>query len=273
MAAKTTKKRTAAKSRTPKRTKASVATGSAARPRAAASAKTASRKTTARPESTATRAATAGALDDPKALRALRQTDPVLARAIDAIGPFTLPRELRATKSVYGALAEAIVSQQLSGKAAATIYGRVCALFPGTRGGPQPEQILSASDALLRGAGLSGAKTRALRDLAEKSLAGEVPTLAQARRLSDDEVIARFSAVRGIGRWTAEMFLIFRLGRPDVLPVDDFGVRKGFALAYGHAELPKPRALAEHGERWAPWRTVASWYLWRVADRGGVDAP
>lgn len=215
---------------------------------------------------------TASALSDRAgpALTHLRRADPKLARAIDVIGEFTLGRDLREAKSVYAALAEAIVSQQLSGKAAATIYGRVCALFPGGRGGPRPEQILAASDAALRGAGLSGAKTRALRDLAEKSLAGEIPTLAKARKLDDEALVERLTAVRGIGRWTVEMFLIFRLGRPDVLPVDDYGVRKGFALAFGLRELPKPRVLAAHGERWAPHRTVASWYLWRVADRGGL---
>jgi 3-methyladenine DNA glycosylase/8-oxoguanine DNA glycosylase len=202
------------------------------------------------------------------AVETLRVADPKLGRAIDVIGEFTLGRDLRAAKSVYAVLTESIISQQLSGKAAATIFGRVCALFPGARGGPKAEQILGASDAMLRGAGLSQAKTLALRDLAERSLAGEIPTLAAARRLSDEAIIERLVAVRGIGRWTAEMFLIFRLGRPDVLPVDDFGVRKGFALAFGLREQPKPRALAAYGERWAPYRTVASWYLWRTADRG-----
>ena len=206
---------------------------------------------------------------DPKeAVASLRSADPTLARAMDAVGPFALQGELRATTSVYAALAGSIVSQQLSGKAAATIYGRVCELFPGARKGPRPEQILSASDAMLRGAGLSQAKMRAMRDLAERSVAGEIPTLAAARRLSDDAIIERLTAVRGIGRWTAEMFLIFRLGRPDILPVDDFGVRKGFALAFGLPEQPKPKELAAYGERWAPFRTVASWYLWRTADRG-----
>lgn len=208
------------------------------------------------------------AFDPREALATLRAADPVLRRTIDSIGDLNLERELRAATSVYAALAESIVSQQLSGKAAATIYGRVCALFPGGRGGPKPAQVLAASDAALRGAGLSRAKALALRDLAERSLAGEIPTLAAARRLPDDAIIERLTAVRGIGRWTAEMFLIFRLGRPDVLPVDDLGVRKGFALAYGLAEHPTPRALAAHGERWAPFRTVASWYLWRRADRG-----
>ena len=206
--------------------------------------------------------------DTKEAIASLRSADPTLARAMDVIGEFALERELRAATSVYAALAESIVSQQLSGKAAATIYGRVCALFPGSRRGPKPEQILSASDAMLRGAGLSQAKTLALRDLAERSVAGAIPTLAAARRLSDDAIIERLTAVRGIGRWTAEMFLIFRLGRPDVLPVDDFGIRKGFALAFGLREQPKPKQLAAYGERWAPFRTVASWYLWRTADRG-----
>lgn len=213
-----------------------------------------------------------GSIDTRRALATLRAADPTLRRAIAVVGPFALDREQRAAKSVYAALVEAIISQQLSGRAAATIHGRVCALCPGGRGGPRPEQILATSDAALRGAGLSRAKMLALRDLAERSLAGQIPTLAQARRLSDDALIERLTAVRGVGRWTVEMFLIFRLGRPDVLPVDDYGVRKGFALAYGLRELPKPRALAEHGLRWAPWRTVASWYLWRVADRGGLEA-
>ena len=208
------------------------------------------------------------AVDVELALSTLRAADPTLRRTIDSIGPFALDREVRSAASVYAALAQSIVSQQLSGKAAATIYGRLCALFPGARGGPKPAQVLSASDEALRGAGLSRAKALALRDLAERSLAGEIPTLAAARRLPDDALIERLTAVRGIGRWTVEMFLIFRLGRPDILPVDDYGVRKGFALAWGLAEHPSPRALAAHGERWAPYRTVASWYLWRRADRG-----
>lgn len=213
---------------------------------------------------------TPAAIDARKARAHLRTADPTLARAVDAIGPFLLAREMRDTSSVYASLSKAIVSQQLSGQAAATIYGRLCALFPGSRGGPRPDHVLGASDAALRGAGLSGAKTLALRDLATRSVAGEIPTLAQARRLSDEELIERLTVVRGIGRWTVEMFLIFQLARPDVLPVDDFGVRKGFALAFGRKDLPKPRELAAYGERWAPHRTFASWYLWRVADRGGV---
>jgi 3-methyladenine DNA glycosylase/8-oxoguanine DNA glycosylase len=219
-------------------------------------------------KSPASRPRAARRSDADAALKTLRAADPTLRRTIDAIGEFALERELRAATSVYAALAESIVSQQLSGRAAATIYGRVCALFPRSRGGPKPAQILAASDEALRGAGLSRAKTLALRDLAQRSLAGEIPTLAAARRLPDDAIIERLTTVRGIGRWTAEMFLIFRLGRPDVLPVDDFGVRKGFALAFGLPEQPRPKELAAYGERWAPFRTVASWYLWRRADRG-----
>lgn len=219
----------------------------------------------------ASRASQALAFDADEALATLRAADPILRRTIDAIGELALDRELRAAKSVYAALAESIVSQQLSGKAAATIYGRLCALFPGAGSGPKPAQILAAPDAALRRAGISRAKALALRDLAERSLAGEIPTLAAARRLSDAAIIERLTEVRGIGRWTAEMFLIFRLGRPDVLPVDDLGVRKGFALAYGLAQNPTPRALAQHGEQWAPFRTVASWYLWRRADQGQAN--
>jgi methylated-DNA-[protein]-cysteine S-methyltransferase len=200
---------------------------------------------------------------DPRAAIAhLRAADPTLARLIDAVGPFRL--DLRKTASVFGALSEAIVYQQLSGKAAATIYGRVCALFP--RRKPTPEGILRLSDAKLRGAGLSRAKVLALRDLAKRTTRGEVPTLAQVRRMPDDAIVERLTAVRGIGRWTAEMLLIFRLGRPDVFPVDDFGVRKGFALTFGKRTLPAPKDLEKIGARWRPYRTVASWYLWRALD-------
>jgi methylated-DNA-[protein]-cysteine S-methyltransferase len=202
---------------------------------------------------------------DPKtAIRHLRASDPALARVIDAAPPFNLV--LQDAPNLFGALAEAIVYPQLTGKAAATIYGRVKALFPRVRRSPTPEQILAVSDAKLRGAGLSRAKTAALRDLARKASAGEIPTLAQARRMDDEAIVEALTAVRGIGRWTAEMLLIFRLGRPDVLPVGDYGVRKGFAIAYRKRELPAPKALAAWGERWKPYRTVASWYLWRATE-------
>ena len=201
---------------------------------------------------------------DPKrALAHLRAADPTLARVIERVGPFAL--ELKKTSTMFAMLSEAIVYQQLNGRAAATIYGRLCALFVDAHRGPQPKQILRASDAKLRGAGLSRAKLLALRDLARRSAAGEIPTLAEARDLDDETLVERLTAVRGIGRWTVEMLLIFRLARPDILPVDDFGIRKGFAVAYGKRALPKPRDLAKYGARWAPYRTVASWYLWQAS--------
>jgi methylated-DNA-[protein]-cysteine S-methyltransferase len=199
------------------------------------------------------------------ALAHLRDADPRLARVIDAVGPFGL--ELKRTASLFGALAEAIVHQQLNGRAAATIYGRVCALFPPTPGGPTPAQLLGASDAELRGAGLSRAKLAALRDLAARASADQIPTLAEARRLDDATLVERLSAVRGVGRWTVEMLLIFRLGRGDVLPIDDYGVRKGYAVAFRTRTLPTPAEVAKRGARWRPYRTVASWYLWRAAER------
>ncbi len=195
----------------------------------------------------------------------LRAADPMLARIIDAVGPCRL--ELKRTASLFGALAEAIVYQQLSGSAAATIHARVCALFPHPYGGLTADGIARATDAKLRGAGLSAAKLLSLRDLARRARAGEIPSLAEARTMEDAALIERLTAVRGIGRWTVEMLLIFRLGRPDVLPVDDYGVRKGFAVAARKRDLPAPKDLAKHGERWAPYRSVASWYLWRAAER------
>jgi len=191
----------------------------------------------------------------------LAAADKKLARLIKRVGPFRL--QLRDTHSTFGALAEAIVYQQLTGKAAATIYGRVKALYPRRR--IDPEGILATSDAQLRACGLSGNKLRSLKDLAAKTQSGVVPTLRRLRTMADDEIVERLTAVRGIGRWTVEMLLIFRLGRPDVLPVDDYGVRKGFAIAFG-GDVPAPRAVTARGERWRPYRTMASWYLWRAVD-------
>jgi 3-methyladenine DNA glycosylase/8-oxoguanine DNA glycosylase len=182
------------------------------------------------------------------------------------VGPCRLASEIRTTHSVFGALAEAIVYQQLTGKAAATIYGRVCALCP-SRPGLTAERVLKLTDTKLRGAGLSRAKTLALRDLARKTIDGTVPTLRAIRRLDDATIVERLTDVRGIGRWTAEMLLMFRLGRPDVLPVGDYGIRKGFAVVMRKRALPSPAALEAHGERWRPYRTVASWYLWRALER------
>jgi 3-methyladenine DNA glycosylase/8-oxoguanine DNA glycosylase len=204
---------------------------------------------------------TAATFDAGTARAHLVAADKKLARLMERVGPFRL--QLRDTHNTFGALAEAIVYQQLTGKAAATIYGRVKALYPRRRFGP--EGVLATSDAQLRACGLSGNKLLALKDLAAKTQSGVVPTLRRLRMMSDDEIVERLTAVRGIGRWTVEMLLIFRLARPDVLPVDDYGVRKGFAIAFGGA-LPPPRAVTARGERWRPYRTMASWYLWRAVD-------
>ena len=202
--------------------------------------------------------------DADEAVAYLRQRDAKMARLMDQVGPFRL--QLKHTSNLFLALAEAIVYQQLTGKAAATIFARVRALFPRAHEGFTPDQILRVSDEKLRSAGLSQGKLLALKDLARRASAGEIPTLAAASGMSDDELVERLIHVRGIGRWTVEMILIFRLGRPDILPVDDYGVRKGFALAYRRAELPKPLELAKFGKRWAPYRTVASWYFWRALE-------
>ena len=203
-------------------------------------------------------------IDLSRAAGELRAADPVLARVMDAVGPCRL--ELKNTQTMFGALSEAIVYQQLTGKAAATIHARVCASISPARRALTPRGVLAASDEALRGAGLSRAKTAALRDLAGKVEARAIPTLAAVRTMTDDEIVESLTTVRGIGRWTAEMLLMFRLGRPDVLPVDDYGVRKGFAVAYKKRDLPSAKELERHGENWRPWRTVASWYMWRVLE-------
>src|SRR5262249_28059745 len=206
------------------------------------------------------------AFDPEVAVEHVRSADPALARVIDAVGPFRM--RLKRTSSIFGALPEAIVYQQLNGRAAATIFARVCALFPHAYAGLSAEQILGVSDARLRGAGLSRAKLLSLRDLARKASSGELPTLAQVHRMEDATVIERLTQVRGIGKWTVEMLLIFRLGRPDILPADDYGIRKGFGVAMRRRELPSRTDLEKRGARWRPYRTVASWYLWRVAELG-----
>jgi methylated-DNA-[protein]-cysteine S-methyltransferase len=203
---------------------------------------------------------------DPEAAVAhLRSADPVLARTMDAVGPFTM--RLKRAPSIFAALAEAIVYQQLHGRAAASIHARLCALFPRGHEGPTAEGLLRASEARLRAVGLSGAKLLSLRDLARRAVAGEVPTLTEARAMDDEALVERLSAVRGIGRWTVEMLLMFRLGRADVLPVDDYGIRQGFQVAFRKRAMPAREVVAKHGERWRPYRTVASWYLWRAAER------
>lgn len=200
----------------------------------------------------------------PLACRYLAAADPALAALIGRVGPCLLAPAR--DREPYDALVHAIAHQQLHGRAAEAILGRLAAHAGGLY--PAPEQLLTIDDDALRACGFSGAKTAALRDLARKRLAGLVPSRAAAARLSDEALIERLSAVRGIGRWTVEMLLIFTLGRPDVLPVDDFGVREGFRRINDLEAQPKPRALAEIGAAWAPYRSTAAWYLWRAADEG-----
>lgn len=200
--------------------------------------------------------------DTRAAVAALREADPVLGRAIDAFGPFAMRR--RAMRTPFEALLRAIVYQQLSGRAAGAIHTRVLALFEGGR--PTAPALAAMSEERLRASGLSRAKAAAARDLAEKTIARVVPGPRALRGMSDDEIVARLVEVRGVGRWTAEMLLMSHLARPDVLPAADLGIRRGFARIQGLEALPAPADLLAHGERWRPWRTVASWYLWRAAD-------
>ena len=183
--------------------------------------------------------------------------DKVMAKLIKRTGPFRLPKP---TSAHFAALAESILYQQLAGAAAAAIHRRFIALFDGDL---SPEAVMALPPRKLRAAGLSRAKVAAIRDLAAKVADGTVP-LRGIGRLSDEEIITCLSAVRGIGRWTAEMFLIFQLRRLDVWPVGDYGVRKGYALAYGLRNVPTPKRLDAEGERFRPYRTVAAWYCWRA---------
>ena len=191
-----------------------------------------------------------------------------MGRLIDEVGPCIL--KPRTTRSPFESLARAIAFQQLHEKAAESIVKRFIALFPGRRF-PRPEDVLAAEVAAIRGAGFSMAKTLALRDLAARTLDGTVPPGRAIRTLDDEAIVERLTAVRGIGRWTVEMLLIFQLGRPDVLPVDDFGVRNGFRIAYRKRAMPTPAQVRRHGECWKPYRTAAAWYLWRAADRTSRD--
>lgn len=203
--------------------------------------------------------------DPAPALAEIAAADPEFGAAMRRVGPVVRHAERRGTP--FQALLRSIVYQQLSGKAAGTIHGRVCALFP--KATPTPERLAELKPEQLRAAGLSRAKTLAVHDLAAKALDGTVPaTIVGMRRLDEEEIVRRLTAVRGVGRWTVEMFLMFRLGRPDVLPVTDLGIQKGFAVAFGKRKLPSPAQLFRRGERWRPWRTVASWYLWSLADLG-----
>ena len=196
-------------------------------------------------------------------------SDPAFAALILRAGRFTLRAE---QQSLYEALVRAISHQQLHGNAARAILGRFVVLFSGAsfpgENFPRPEQVLATDVAALRACGFSLAKIAAIRDICAKTLDGTVPHRRTALRLTDVELIERLTSIRGVGRWTVEMLLIFTLGRMDVLPVDDFGVRDGYRRLYRLDEPPKPRALAEIGQAWAPWRSIAAWYLWRASDEG-----
>jgi DNA-3-methyladenine glycosylase II len=199
-----------------------------------------------------------------EAHRHLASTDPRLAALIARSRHYEV--SVLPSLRPFDALAESIAYQQLSGKAAATIWGRVRALY-GKRKWLDPKQILKTPDERLRAAGLSRSKIAALKDLAAKTIDGTVPSGRKLVVMSDEEIIERLTAVRGIGRWTVEMLLLFDLGRPDVWPVGDYGVQKGFAKTFGKRKLPKPRQLMKHGEKWRPYRSVAAWYFWRALDK------
>ncbi len=215
--------------------------------------------------------------DAARACRELAAADAKLGVLMRRVGPFAL--KLKSSRSPFEALLEAILYQQLNGKAAATILARLLAACGGAH--PQPEQLLALPDELLRAAGVSRNKTLALRDLAAKTIDGTVPTLPRIRRMTDEEILDRLTEVRGIGTWTAEMFLIFRLGRPDVFPLSDYGVRKGFLLTFGKPPAGKPitiemlpaaEEMLRRSRRWQPWRSAASWYLWRACDLARADS-
>ncbi len=195
--------------------------------------------------------------------------DPLLAKIMEETREFQLRME--ASQSPYEALMRSIVYQSISGKAAASIYARINALGTNDRP-PTPQQMLKLRTPTLRKAGLSHAKIAAMRDLATKTIDGVVPNMEQAEKMSDEELVERLVSVRGIGVWTVEMFLIFRLGRPDVLPIHDLAVKKGWSVIYGKKRMPKPKELLKFGERWRPYRTVASWYMWRAFEAAGYKA-
>ncbi|MDQ2660225.1 MAG: DNA-3-methyladenine glycosylase [Verrucomicrobiota bacterium] len=199
----------------------------------------------------------------------LAASDPRFAALIARAKPFT-PRTAVLVRP-FDSLAESIAYQQLSGKAAATIWGRVRALYPRKKW-LDPAAVLSTADETLRACGLSGAKTRALKDLAAKTIDGTVPSGAVLARMTEEEIIERLTSVRGIGRWTVEMLLLFDLGRLDVWPVTDLGVQKGYAKTFGKRKLPKPKEFLRIGEKWRPYRSVAAWYFWRALDLPEVES-
>lgn len=194
----------------------------------------------------------------------LRSRDKRLARLIDASRPERI--EPARTTTLFHALCQSIVHQQLNGTAAATIFSRVRAIYAPKRF-PTPEDLATTPMDRLRAAGLSNAKAMAMQDLARRTASRELPTLAQVRRMPDEEIVERLTVVRGIGPWTVHMLLMFRLGRPDVLPVADYGVRKGFQVWYRKREMPTAEELTAHAERWRPYRSVGAWHMWRVLEQ------
>jgi 3-methyladenine DNA glycosylase/8-oxoguanine DNA glycosylase len=203
------------------------------------------------------------AIDWALACRELAGRDPALGAVIARVGGDGLAGRGRPVRSPFEALTHSIVYQQLSGKAAETIFGRFRALYPGEL---EPGAVLATSHRRMRGAGLSEAKARAIRDLAAHAARGLLPDVAELRAMPQDAIVERLTVVRGVGRWTVEMLLLFRLGHPDVLPAHDLGIRKGLARILKRRELPEPEAVTRRGERWRPYRSVASWYLWRAAE-------
>jgi DNA-3-methyladenine glycosylase II len=200
--------------------------------------------------------------DAAKVMQELCLADRRLARIIRKVGAY--PTKRPKPQHPFAVLLRAIVYQQLATKAAAAIFGRVTAL--GANGFPTPEEILQFDEVKLRGAGLSRQKIAAVKDLAARTIDGTVPDLKEIRRMSEEQILERLTRVHGIGEWSVQMFLIFQLGRPDVLPIHDYGLRKGFQNVYGLDDVPKPKAVLAHGERWRPYRSIASWYLWRAAE-------
>jgi len=206
-----------------------------------------------------------GIMNTLSALQYLARKDPVLKGIMKKASALRLEPDTK--RSIFEALVRAIAHQQLHGRAARQILSRFLALFPETKKFPKPAMVLRIPAKKLRAVGFSRAKVKAIRDIAARAAKGKIPTKKETTQMSDEEVIAALLPLRGVGRWTAEMILIFTLGRTDVLPVDDFGIREGFRIAYKKRTQPKPKALAAYGARWAPWRSIASLYLWRVADK------
>ena len=205
----------------------------------------------------------------PAAHKHLAAVDPVMKRLIAGHGRCKL--EFQPRRSPFQSLVLAVAHQQLHANAARNILGRFKNLFPGKKF-PAPEDLTSVTDAQLRACGFSFSKIAAIRDIAAKALDGTIPSAVKIKKMSDEEIIARLTEARGVGRWTVEMLLIFQLGRTDVLPVDDFGVRNGFRIAYKKRTMPKPKALLAFGKKWRPHGTTAAWYLWRAADAAKLVA-